>query len=110
VDARNAGKALTEDLARAGSIATTKPPDGHPQFDGHALPRKILEATAIAAMLGSRHLAAERADWFLLDVNSQSESVYISFDAVQYQNVGVWEKRLRMAWGRCHRQNILKHS
>ena|ERR1700693_986362 len=40
----------------------------------------------------------------------KSKSDPISFDAVQYQDSRVREEGLRMAWGRCHCPNILKHS
>jgi hypothetical protein len=42
-------------------------------------------------------------------MNSQPESVGISFDVVQYQDARIWEKGLRMACGRCHRSPRLKH-
>ncbi|MCZ2076508.1 MAG: hypothetical protein LC130_37085 [Bryobacterales bacterium] len=40
------------------------------------------------------HLTAEGTRWFLLDVDHQSESLRVSFDAVQYQNARVGKKGL----------------
>ena len=56
-----------------------------------------------------RHFTAERTGWVLFNMNPQSESVGVTFDAVQYQNARIWEKGLRMACGRCHRSQRLKH-
>src|SRR5260370_16018865 len=100
---------LTEDPTRARRIATTKPTDGCPQFDGHALPWEVLEAPTVAAVPGLRHLTAQRTGWVLFNMNSQPESVGVSFDVVQYQNARIWQKGLRMACGRCHRSQRLKH-
>ena len=61
-------------------------------------------------MAGSGHLTTERTLWLLLDVDHESESVCMSFDAVQHQNAGIGEKGLRMARGRCHRPQSLEHS
>jgi hypothetical protein len=41
-------------------------------------------------------------------MNSQPESV-VAFDVVQYQNARIWQEGLRMACGRCHRFQRLKH-
>jgi len=83
VDLRHTWQALTEDLPRACAVGTAKPADGHPQLHGNTLPGKILQAAGIAAMQGSRNLAAERACWVLLYVHHQAKSVLVPLDAVQ---------------------------
>ena len=101
---------LAEDLAGTGSIAASKPSGRKPQLDRHSLPRKVLEIAAVGAVAGSGQLTTKRTPWLPLDVDHKSESVYISFDAVQNQNAGIGEEGLRMAWGRCHRPKSLEHS
>ena len=59
---------------------------------------------------GSRHLVADRTYRLLLDANHQSKSIGFAFDAVQNQDVGSGQQSLRMARGRCHRSQSLKHS
>ncbi len=73
------------------------------------LPRKILEATAIATVPGTRDLAADRTGGLLLNTDPQQKSVHVLVNPVQDQNVRVREKGLRMARGRCHRFPTLKH-
>jgi hypothetical protein len=60
-------------------------------------------------MAGSGAFAANGADRYLLNVNNQADSIAITFNAIQDQNVRTGQKRLRMAWGRCHRSPTLKH-
>ena len=110
IDPCDLGQSLAEDLAGTRGVAAAKPAGVYPQLDRDALPGKVLEPTAIAAVTGSRHDAAERAHRLLFNVDHQSESVRFSFDAVQYQDARVGEEGLRMARGSCHRPHSLKHS
>jgi hypothetical protein len=101
--------ALTENLAWAGKVATTKAARGRPQLDRSTLPGKILEAARIGTVPGSRNFAAARTDWLLLNMNEWAKPVLIPFDAVQDEHAWVWKKGLRMARGRCRRSYSLKH-
>jgi hypothetical protein len=92
IDARDTGQPLAEDPAWARRIPTAKSANRRPQLDRHALPRKILEASAIATVPGSRHFIADWANGILLNVDHQTESVRISLDTVQDQNVRVRQK------------------
>jgi transposase len=89
IHARYVGQPLTEDLARAGRIATAEPTRGCPQCDRGALPGEILQTAAIRAVPGSRKLATHGADWPLLHMNDQPEATPLSFNPIQHQNVGV---------------------
>ena len=60
-------------------------------------------------MARSRAFAANGTERLLLNMDDQSKSVAIAFDAIQDQNVRAWKKGLRMARGRCHRSPTLKH-
>lgn len=94
IDSCHLGQPLAEDFARTQPVAATEPTGSDPQLHRHALPRKLLQTTAIAAMPRAGHLTAEGTRWFLLDVDHQSESLRVSFDAVQYQNARVGKKGL----------------
>ena len=63
-----------------------------PQLDGHTLPRKIVEATAVATVPGLRDLAADRTGGLLLNMDPQDKSIHILVNLVQDQNVRVREK------------------
>ena len=110
IGGRNPGQSLTEDPARARSVAATKPPYPHTYLDRYPLPGEVLQAATVTAVSGSGHLTAQRAYRLLFGMDDQSESVRLSFDAVQYQDAGVGKKGLRMARGRYHCLQSLKHS
>src|SRR3954451_21963826 len=71
-------------------ISTTIPADRDPQLHGHTLPWQILKTPAVATMPRSGSFAAKRADGLLLNVDHQTESVSIAFDAIQDQSARVW--------------------
>jgi hypothetical protein len=83
-----------------------QPIDGRPPYPYRDDEQRKVARDAYVSWPGSRY----SVPWFLLDVDLQSEPISLSFNVVQDQNVGVWDKGLRMARGSCHRLSSLNHS
>ena len=106
---RNSWQSLAKHTSRATGVPAPETTDRGNQLHGRSLPRQVLQAPVIAAVERTRDLAAHGTGRRLIHHHKQLKLVIRPFHTFQNQNPGVWQDGLRMAGGRRHCPNSLKH-